>query len=212
MCAARGYQHSLYPGILPESNGVVLLNVERLLSSVHVCCICCFLGFPVWRHITTMSAPVPCSLATLHSHSIFAPSTPATGLDADWEVLDKPSDSEVGTKRTRLAVRDNDLFVAVGNEVRMVTLTGESWEVSNGRVGRYKVRYLTIDRKGKRKAQLTMADTRFSPAQLSYRGARAQPHKAATGGAWQDADRSADSSKARMGGRGGTRALQDHRH
>lgn len=98
---------------------------------------------------------IPCSWSTLHRHSIFARSPPTAdkgaqkGQDGEWQVVDKPADEdasssdddevEVGTKKQRVVVRDSDLIVAVGKELRMLNLSGESWVVKDGQVGAYKV-------------------------------------------------------------------------
>jgi nucleoporin NUP82 len=80
---------------------------------------------------------LPFSLTSLRTHSIFAPSPI---VDEEWVVVPSPSqsDSLPGRKRSRLALRDRDLLVAVGSELR-ITALGERWEISSGMVGSYKV-------------------------------------------------------------------------
>lgn len=80
-----------------------------------------------------MSA-LPISLTTLGSHSIFAP--PAS--EDDWELVNPPSEDYVGLKSARMVLRDKDLFLAVGKDIRVTTLAGEA-EVKDGVVGGYKV-------------------------------------------------------------------------
>ncbi|KAK4686952.1 nucleoporin NUP82, partial [Tremellales sp. Uapishka_1] len=85
---------------------------------------------------------IPFSLAYLHSHSIFNPSSspPSTSTLDDWEFLEKPSENVVPQKHGRIVMRDKDLIVAVGHEIRMTSLSsGEGWEVRDGRIGNYKV-------------------------------------------------------------------------
>jgi nucleoporin NUP82 len=84
-----------------------------------------------------MSSPVAFSLAALHTHSIFLPATAQP--DDDWELVDRPGEPSVPARRSRLAIRDKDLVVAMGKELRMTYLSGEPWEVQEGRVGGYKV-------------------------------------------------------------------------
>lgn len=87
-----------------------------------------------------MTQMVPISLSTLRSHSIFIP--PAQTSSEGWE-LDDSSEAEpalVGQRQGKLAMRDKDLLVAVGREIRMTTLgSGEGFEVRDGLVGQYKV-------------------------------------------------------------------------
>ncbi|WVQ84377.1 hypothetical protein IAT38_006529 [Cryptococcus sp. DSM 104549] len=94
-----------------------------------------------------MSQVVPFSLTALRSHSIFVPpsscgpSSPGSASSSEeWEVLDKPAvDPLVGQKNTRMITRDKDVIVAVGKEVRMMTIgNGENWKVEDGYVGSYK--------------------------------------------------------------------------
>lgn len=84
-----------------------------------------------------MSSPVPFSLAALHTHSIFLPATAQP--EDDWELVDRPGEPSVPARKSRLAIRDKDLIVAMGKELRMTHLSGEPWEVQEGRVGGYKV-------------------------------------------------------------------------
>lgn len=80
---------------------------------------------------------VPISLATLPAHSIFEHAEQKKG--EEWELVDSPNVELVGTKTSRMLMRDKDLIVASGSEVRICSLGGESWSVENGRVGWYKV-------------------------------------------------------------------------
>lgn len=90
--------------------------------------------------IDRMATSIPCTLSELHRHSIFSPTGSEAGdQQAEWELLERPSDAEVGAKKQRIAIRHDDLIVAVGNELRILTLTGESWDEKDGRVGKYKV-------------------------------------------------------------------------
>jgi nucleoporin NUP82 len=82
---------------------------------------------------------LPISLSTLGSHSIFTPPQIVGEGEDDWEVFQAPSDDVVGLKSSRMVIRDKDLFLAVGQEVRATTLGGEA-EVHEGVVGSYKVR------------------------------------------------------------------------
>lgn len=85
-----------------------------------------------------MVATLPFSLDTLRSHAIFIP--PSTGSSEDeWEIVDAPRDGLPAPKNARLAMRDKDLLVAFGREIRMTSLAGEGWEVHDGMVGGYKV-------------------------------------------------------------------------
>ena len=79
---------------------------------------------------------VPINLATLPAHSIFEH---AEKKPEEWELVDSPNDELVGTKTSRMIMRDKDLLVASGSEVRMCSLGGESWDVIDGTVGLYKV-------------------------------------------------------------------------
>jgi nucleoporin NUP82 len=94
----------------------------------------------VLRNMAPQSKPtlVP-SLANLSKHSIFIPpSTSNSKPEADWELLDAPED-DVPLKTSRVVVRDKDLIVAHGKEVRIASTGGDGWEVHDGRLGRYKV-------------------------------------------------------------------------
>lgn len=77
---------------------------------------------------------IPISLSTLHSHSIFS----IPQAEDDWELVSSPTEDDVGLKSARMAIRDKDLFLAVGKEIRTTTLLGEL-EVKEGVVGTYKV-------------------------------------------------------------------------
>lgn len=90
-----------------------------------------------------MSSAIPFSLDTLRSHAIFLP--PASGsTDDGWVLVDTPAvaaDGLPACKNVRLAVRDKDLLVAFGNQVRITSLAGEGFEVNrDNTVGSYKVR------------------------------------------------------------------------
>lgn len=89
-----------------------------------------------------MSASLPFSLATLRSHAIFVPPA-SSSTDDGWELVDggSASGSSAGLpapKSARIAVRDKDLLVAFGREVRISSLS-QAWEVHDGAVGSYKV-------------------------------------------------------------------------
>ncbi|WWC95514.1 hypothetical protein V866_002379 [Kwoniella sp. B9012] len=90
-----------------------------------------------------MTQTIPFSLPFLRSHSIFIPpssSSTSTSQD-DWELVDKPTDDLVGQKYGRMVMRDKDLLVAMGKEIRMMSLAGSGeggWEVKEGKVGSYK--------------------------------------------------------------------------
>nr|XP_019009175.1 uncharacterized protein I206_05821 [Kwoniella pini CBS 10737]OCF47956.1 hypothetical protein I206_05821 [Kwoniella pini CBS 10737] len=88
-----------------------------------------------------MTQTIPASLPFLRSHSIFIPSSSSTSTsqDDDWELVEKQSDDLVGQKYSRMVMRDKDLLIAMGREVRMLSLAGgDGWEVENGKVGTYK--------------------------------------------------------------------------
>ena len=81
---------------------------------------------------------VPINLSTLPAHSIFSPGAGKEKQD-DWELVDAPNDDLVGTKSSRMLLRDKDLIVASGSEVRMCGLAGDAWKVDGDSVGSYKV-------------------------------------------------------------------------
>jgi nucleoporin NUP82 len=87
-------------------------------------------------------APAPTlvpSLANLSKHSIFIPPvTSKTKPEPDWELLDAPED-DVPLKTSRMVVRDKDLIVAHGKEIRIANTGGDGWEVHDGQLGWYKV-------------------------------------------------------------------------
>lgn len=114
---------------------------------------------------------LPCSWTNIHRHSIFSrplaqsTGTPAKGKqtqDDGFELVDRAeaedddgaSDStsiyedadevQVGIPKQRIAVRDNDLILAIGKELRIMTVTGESWTAKDGVVGAYKVRIAVL--------------------------------------------------------------------
>lgn len=80
---------------------------------------------------------VPISLTTLPAHSIFERPDKLKG--DEWELVDRPDDGMVGTKSSRMIMRDKDLIIASGSEIRVCTLGGESWNVVDASVGSYKV-------------------------------------------------------------------------
>ena len=92
------------------------------------------------------------SLANLSKHSIFIPPV-TTKPEADWELLDAPDD-DVPLKTSRMVVRDKDLIVAHGKEVRISNTGGDGWEVHDGHLGWYKVSRPVI-----RKAQSLYSDS-----------------------------------------------------
>ena len=61
----------------------------------------------------------------------------------DWELVDGPNTDLVGTKSSRMILRDKDLIVASGPEVRMCSLAGDAWKVDGRAVGTYKVSSVT---------------------------------------------------------------------
>lgn len=81
------------------------------------------------------------SLSALGQHSIFIPpSLSKTRPEPDWELLDAPADDDdVPLKTSRMVVRDKDLIVAHGSEIRVAYTGGQDWEVHDGQLGRYKV-------------------------------------------------------------------------
>jgi len=85
---------------------------------------------------------VPTNLATLPAHSIFSSGNGKDKQD-DWEFVDGPNTDLVGTKSSRMILRDKDLIIASGAEVRMCSLAGDAWKVDGGAVGSYKVSCMT---------------------------------------------------------------------
>jgi len=85
---------------------------------------------------------VPINLATLPAHSIFSPGNGKDKQD-DWELVDGPNTDLVGTKSSRMILRDKDLIVASGAEVRMCSLAGDAWKVEGRAVATYKVSCMT---------------------------------------------------------------------
>jgi hypothetical protein len=81
---------------------------------------------------------VPINLATLPAHSIFSSGTGKEKQD-DWELVDSPNGDLVGTKSSRMILRDKDLIIASGAEIRMCSLAGDAWTVNGDVVGSYKV-------------------------------------------------------------------------
>jgi nucleoporin NUP82 len=88
----------------------------------------------------------PPSLHSLASHCIFAP--PASlatkdGQDDDWQIVAAPMEEVLGGQQlSKVVLRDKDVIVAHGKEIRVTSLVGDSWEVNSGRVGNYKVSIL----------------------------------------------------------------------
>lgn len=90
-----------------------------------------------------MPPSLPFSLEALSSHAIFVPPA-SSSTDDGWEVVEPlpsvASDEGLpGAKNDHIAIRDKDLLVAFGREIRMTNLAGEGWEVHAGAVGGYKV-------------------------------------------------------------------------
>lgn len=87
-------------------------------------------------HYMLSMTSVPVNLAALPAHSIFES---GKKKQDDWELVDAPTDGLVGTKTSRMVIRDKDLIVASGSEIRMCSLAGQSWTVEEGHVGTYQV-------------------------------------------------------------------------
>ncbi|WWC92973.1 uncharacterized protein L201_007936 [Kwoniella dendrophila CBS 6074] len=89
-----------------------------------------------------MAQNVPFSMPFLRSHSIFIPpsSSTSTSQDDEWELVDRPTDDLVGQKFSRMVMREKDLLVAMGRDVRMMSLAGGEggWELKDGKLGSYK--------------------------------------------------------------------------
>lgn len=81
---------------------------------------------------------VPINLTTLPAHSIFSSGSGKDKQD-EWEIVDGPHTDLVGTKSSRMILRDKDLIIASGAEVRMCSLAGDAWKVDSGAVGSFKV-------------------------------------------------------------------------
>ncbi|CAK9780672.1 hypothetical protein CC85DRAFT_287955 [Cutaneotrichosporon oleaginosum] len=81
---------------------------------------------------------LPFSLDALRSHAIFVP--PASTSDDGWELVGpQPSyDGLPALKNARLVVRDRDLIVAFGKEIRMTSLSSDGLELRGTSVGGYK--------------------------------------------------------------------------
>lgn len=90
------------------------------------------------------SESIPCSLKTLHSHSIFIPGPASDSKsDSEWELVEHPDagrEELVPLKRQRMVMRDKEIIVAVGKDVRMATVSGDRFEMRNEKVGSYSVR------------------------------------------------------------------------
>lgn len=80
---------------------------------------------------------LPFSLEALSSHAIFVPPA-SSSTDESWDFVDM--EQPMPFQSARMAMREKDLLVAFGKEVRMTSLAGEGWEVHAGTVGGYKVR------------------------------------------------------------------------
>lgn len=94
--------------------------------------------------LDTMAATLPFSLGALRSHAIFVPPA-SSSTDDGWEVVDSPQDDGIpAPKNSRIALRDKDIIVAFGKEIRMTSLTGPGWEINGGTVGGYKVSYSVV--------------------------------------------------------------------
>jgi nucleoporin NUP82 len=79
---------------------------------------------------------VTCSAKSIHQHSVLIPPT----KEEEWELVPCGSDVEIPAKRGRVVMRDKDLLVVIGNEIRMTTVSGgDEWQTKEGRVGGYKV-------------------------------------------------------------------------
>jgi nucleoporin NUP82 len=80
---------------------------------------------------------VPINLTTLPAHSIFTSSSDGKKQE-EWELVDKPTDDLVGIKSNRMIMRDKELIVASGSEIRVCSLSGDSLTVDGDAVGAYK--------------------------------------------------------------------------
>lgn len=86
------------------------------------------------------------SLHHLRAHSIFRTngraSSSSTIRDEDLELVDAPSTSTghlVGQKSSNVILREKDLIVAHGKNLRITNLPSEGWELTDGVVGSYRV-------------------------------------------------------------------------
>ena len=87
-----------------------------------------------------MSRLTPISLSAIRSHSIFRFPESSTSAEDDWELIDRFVEPIAQPKTSRMVMRDKELLIASGKELRMMTMSGgEGWEVSGDGVGRYKV-------------------------------------------------------------------------
>jgi hypothetical protein len=91
---------------------------------------------------------VPINLATLPAHSILSSGSGKEKQD-DWELVDGPNTDLVATKSSRMILRDKDLIIASGAEVRMCSMAGDAWKVDGGAVGTYKVSSLALNMSNK---------------------------------------------------------------
>ena len=85
------------------------------------------------------SSRIQPSLSALRAHSIFVP-PPSTSPEDDWELIDDPSTPRLSQKVQRVILRDRDLIVAFGTELRLACLGGDDWTLDSGKLGTYKVR------------------------------------------------------------------------
>lgn len=53
-------------------------------------------------------------------------------------------DDPVPLKSSKMALRDKDLIVAHGKEIRMTSIADDNWDVVDGQLGRYKVRRVEL--------------------------------------------------------------------
>jgi len=149
---------------------------------------------------TTMPS-VPINLATLPAHSIFDSGSGNEKQD-DWEVVDPPNGDLVGTKSSRMILRDKDLIVAHGAEVRMCSLAGDTWKVDDGVAGAYKVSQHPS--RGER-AKLII-DTQGGMPKFSSRVAGLEPDRAIIGRCREEAGRCSRASYSSYRGRNDRRA------
>jgi nucleoporin NUP82 len=87
---------------------------------------------------------LPPSLHHLKAHSIFHSNpqgSPSSASDEEWEFIEAPSSSKslFGQKASKVVLREKDLIVAHGREIRITNLASEGWELKDGIVGSYKV-------------------------------------------------------------------------
>ena len=80
--------------------------------------------------------PVVPSLSALPSHSIFIPPK-ETGTKEQISLAD--DNLEIPLKCNKIALRDKDIIVAHGSEIRITNISNEDWEEHDGQLGHYKV-------------------------------------------------------------------------